>query len=398
MMTNKSREYHPLFFLGALGAGGLAVTFFLYFMFLTEHPDTPLPAFHHLAALWQSGDWATRVLMSTGLTGLIAMAALHIRLLVWNLLRFRRFRRTEAYANLRANGGDAVLMAVPLTLAMSINVLFILGSMFVPGLWSVVEYLFPLALLGFLAVGVYALRIYGSYMVRLLTTGSFDFVANAGLGQLLPIFAFAMIAVGFAAPGAMSHHVETNAVGMFLSLFFLSLAVLLGMVKFVLGIGSMLRHGLSETASPSLWIMIPVLTLFGITVIRLTMGLHHGFDEPVSQPGLFVLTSAIFSLQILFGLIGYAVMKRLGYFRDYVGGEKAHPGTYSLVCPGVAFFVFGMFWLIFGLTKNGLVEPFSLLFFVLLAPLVWVQLKSLVVLLRLNRKLLWKGDDLPATA
>jgi len=92
------------------------------------------------------------------------------------------------------------------------------------------------------------------------------------------------------------------------SIFFLSLALLLGVVKFVLGVGSMLCHGINVSASPSIWIVIPVLTLFGITAIRLTMGLHHGFDEPVSQPGLLVLTSAIFSLQILFGLIGYMVM------------------------------------------------------------------------------------------
>lgn len=398
MINITTDRYHPLYFLASLGAGGLAVTFFLYFMFLIDHPDTPLVTFEHLLATWQAANWSIRGLMLVGLSGLLTMALLHVRLLVWNLIQYRKYRRSEAFAKLQRTNGEVALMTIPLTLAMTINVLFVVGAVFVPGLWNVVEYLFPFALIGFLAVGIYALRLYGSYITRMITTGTFDFIANASLSQLVPIFAFAMIAVGFAAPGAMSHQVEINAVGIFLSIFFLSLAMLLGIVKLVLGMGSMLRHGLDVTASPSIWIVIPILTLFGITVVRVTMGLHHGFHEPVSHPGLFVLTSAIFSLEILFGLIGYAVMKQLGYFRDYVRGGKSHPGAYALVCPGVAFFVFGMFWIIFGLVQNGLVERFSPIFLLLMLPLAWIQLKSLTTLLRLNRKLLRAPGAVPAVA
>lgn len=68
--------------------------------------------------------------------------------------------------------------------------------------------------------------------------------------------------------------------------------------------------------------------------------------------------------------------------------RRHHAGAYSLICPSVALFVFGVFWLAFGLMKNGLVERFSLMFFVLMVPLAWIQLKSPATLLRLNRKLL----------
>lgn len=70
---------------------------------------------------------------------------------------------------------------MPLTLAMSVNVSFVVGAVFVPGLWSVVEYLFPVALAAFLAVGIYALRLYGRYLPRIVATGTFDFIANASL-------------------------------------------------------------------------------------------------------------------------------------------------------------------------------------------------------------------------
>lgn len=36
-------RYTPLYLLASLGAGGMAVAFYLHLMFLTSHPDTPVP-------------------------------------------------------------------------------------------------------------------------------------------------------------------------------------------------------------------------------------------------------------------------------------------------------------------------------------------------------------------
>jgi hypothetical protein len=385
-------DYHPLYFLAALGAGGLTVTFFLYFLFLVPHPATPMVTADDLLALWAAGPEWLRPLLLLGVGGIVAMAALHLRLLVWNLAHYRRWRRSEAYPRMVAANKDVALMTLPLTLTMTINVLFVVGSVLVPGLWGYAEYLFPGVLVVLLVIGVWALRLYGGYLARLVMTGSFDFIGNANLGQMMPIFAFAMIAVAFAAPGAMSHNQVVNAFGLFFAIFFLSLSALLGGVKLVVGVNAMLRHGISASAAPSLWILIPILTLSGITLVRLIMGLDHAFALDVPEPALFVLTSTILSLEILFGLLGYVVMKRLGYFRDYVAGNEHSPGAYSLICPGVAFFVFGWFWIMFGLVGNGLVTPLTPAFFVLLLPLIFVQWKSLETLLRLNRKLLSRGS------
>jgi hypothetical protein len=380
--------YHPLYFLSALGAGGLTVTFFLYFMFLVPHPETPVVTADHLLGLWASGpDWV-RPLILLGVGGMLAMAGMHIRLLIWNLVRYRRWRRSADLAQIEARNKDVAFMAIPLTLTMTINVLFAVGAATIPGLWSIAEYLFPAVLLVLIALGAMALNMYGRYLARVMVTGSFDFIGNANLGQMMPIFAFAMIAVAFAAPGAMSENQVINAIGLFFAIFFLSLSALLGIVKLVVGVNAMFRHGLTASASPSLWILIPILTLSGITLVRMIMGLKHGFDLAVSEPTLFVLTSIILSLEILFGLLGYFVMRRLGYFRDYLHGDHYSPGAYSLICPGVAFFVFGWFWIMFGLVGNDLVTPLTPAFFVLMVPLVIVQWKSLETLLRLNRRLL----------
>jgi hypothetical protein len=380
--------YSPLFFLAALGAGGVAVTFFVHLTFTIPHPETPVVTFGHLWPMVLAGSAYTQVLVGAAVAGMALFTLLHLRLLAWNLLEYRRFRGTAAYRQLLTGNGEVTLMTLPLTLAMSINVLFVNAAVLVPGLWQVVEYLFPLAVVGFLAVGYLALRLYTRYFTRVIAGGNFDFGDNNNLGQMVAIFAFAMIGVGLAAPGAMSHHLEINAVGIFGAIFFMTIAVTLGMLKFVMGFKSMLSHGVAPAGGPSLWIVIPILTLLGIALIRVNFGLAHGFDEPVSTPGLYVLTSAIFSLQILFGILGYTVMKRVGYFRDYLHGEQRHPGSYALICPGVAFFVFGMFFIHFGLVKNGLVDAFSPVYFAALVPLVYIQFKTIVTLFRLNRRLL----------
>ena len=44
-------------------------------------------------------------------------------------------------------------MAIPLTFGMTMNVFFVLAATLIPGLWSVIEYIFPLAIMGFLIIG-----------------------------------------------------------------------------------------------------------------------------------------------------------------------------------------------------------------------------------------------------
>ena len=392
MLVNNLRErYSPMYFLAALGAGGLAVSFFIYPMFLLPHPDTPMVTFNHLWPALTSGDNPLlAALIGIDLAAIAVFAILHFWLLAWNLREFRLFRQTEAYQKLLSSNAEISLMAVPLTLAMTINVAFVLGAVFVPNLWSVVEWMYPGAIAAFLAVGIYALRILGAYFTRLFVHAQFDFAENNSLAPMVSIFALAMIAVGLAAPGAMSHHREINAIAMVLSIFFASAAILLLVIKVVLGFDAILRHGIAPQAAGSLWILIPILTLLGITWVRWSMGLSHHFGNKHHPTDLLLFTSVIVSLQVLFGMIGFAVMKKLNYFADYAGGPKSNAGAFALICPGVAFFVFGMFFLSFGLVMPKLVGADSWVFFLLMAPLVFVQFKTIQVYVRLFGKLLVK--------
>jgi hypothetical protein len=388
--NNLLENYSPLYFLAALGAGGAAITFFIYLMFLVPHPDTPMVTFNHLWPIVTDGHPVKGALTGMAMLAIAFFSLLHLRLLAWNLVELARFRRTPAYQRLLDSNNEATLMAIPLTLAMSINVMFVIGAVFFPGLWSYIEYLFPFAVLAFVAVGVFALHLYARYFTRVISAGDFNLDENNNLGQMIAVFAFAMIGVGLAAPGAMSHNLGVSAIGIFGSVFFGTIAIVMGMLKFVIGFKSMLRNGIAPAASPSLWIVIPILTLLGIATLRITHGLSHGFDESISQAWLFVMLSSLLSLQLLFGLLGYTVMKRIGYFRDYLHGDQRHPGSYALICPGVALFVFGMFFVHVGLVKNGLIAPFSIAHFAAMAPLVLLQIKTLATLFHLNGRLLRK--------
>lgn len=378
-------NYSPMYFLSALGAGGLSVSFFMYLMFLVPHPKVPLATFDFVYAAILKGNWLSYVSI-IAVMFILLFGFLHFKLLIWNIKQYQLFKHTEKFTKLKESNAEVSLMTLPLTFAMTINVLFVFGALFVPGLWSIVEYLFPLSLIAFSIVGYFAVKIFLEYFSRILRTGNIDCTENNNLSQLISIFAFAMIGVGFGAPGAMSHYLIINAIGMFASIFFISIAVLLIFIKLILGFKNMFEHGIGEEASPSLWIMIPILTIIGIAFIRIHFGLDHHFDQPLAKATLLMLTSTVLSLQIIFGLLGYRVMKDLGYFKEYIAGDKKSPVSFALICPGVAIVVFGIFFINFGLMTNGVVIKYSLPYFLLMLPLVFIQFKTIMVFFKLKKK------------
>ena len=90
-------------------------------------------------------------------------------------------------------------------------------------------------------------------------------------------------------------------------------------------------------------------------------------------------------------------MKRFGYFEHFVTGEGRSPGSFALICPGVALFVFANFFINPGLVGIGLIEQYSIAYFALYLPLVALQLKTIQVYWKLNGKLLAEEQPKPAT-
>lgn len=378
-------KFSPICFLSALGAGGLAVSFYMYLMFMIPHKGVPMTTFEFFYPALIKGDWFSLVCVLSVL-GIVYFALLHFKLLVWNIKQFKLYQQSSAYANMIGSNAEVTLMAIPLTFSMTINVCFVLGALLVPKLWTVVEYLFPFAIVGFLTAGYFALTIFMRYFSRLIVKGDFDFANNNSLSQMISIFAFAMVAVGLAAPGAMSSNLVVNAIGIFAAIFFSAIAILLLLIKLIFGFQNIFQQGIAKEASPSLWIMIPILTLLGITYIRISFGLDHHFDQKMANSALFTFTSLVLSLQLIFGIIGYKVMKHIGYFEEFVHSDFLSPASFALICPGVALMVFGMFFIHVGLVPNNVLASNSFAYFAIMAPFIFVQYKTVRYFFTLKRK------------
>lgn len=379
-------NYSPLYFLASLGAGGLAVTFFMWLMFWVPHPGQPVPVFEDITAAFASGSAPMKGMIAVALVGIALFAVLNIRSLIWNLRAQAQWRRSDAFEKFRKSNAESQLMAMPLALAMTLNVGFILGLVFVPGLWGVVEFLFPLAIAVFLAIGVLAFRIMGGFLGRVLTEGGFNCSANNNFGQILPAFAFAMVGVGLAAPAALSTAPALSGAALVLSTFFLMTAALIATVAMVLGIRSMLENGANPETAPTLMIIVPLVTVLGILTLRQNHGLGVHFDLARGAGENLSLLTVLVSVQVLFGLFGLMILSRQGYARRFLFGAESSPGSYALVCPGVGFGVMLHFWLNNGLVAADLIERFGTAYWSITAVALASQFAMVWLVLHLNRR------------
>ena len=383
----REKSYTPLYFLASLGAGGLAVSFFMYLMWMTPHKGQPIPSFSTIMAAWQTASIPMMIMIAAAMIGIAVFTVVHLRLIAWNISRYREWAPSPQANALAKGNAESQLMAIPLTLAMTINVMFIVGAVFVPGLWSIAEILFPPALIAFAIVGVYATRIFLRFFTRVVTEGGFECSRNNSLSQMLPAFAFAMVGVGFSASAAMSHNAALSATAWIGASVFTVAAILLGLIALVMGFRAMMEHTVAEETAPTLWIVIPIVTVVGIALYRLNMALAHNFGAEWHPASVFGFLATLFSIQLLFAALGYAVLRKQDYFARYVSGPQRSPGSWALICPGVALFVFSNFVVNAGLVKIGVLAKFSTAYLALYAPLVVLQIFTIVIFFKLYAKL-----------
>jgi len=387
MSTRKpSDTYSPLYFLASVGAGGLTVTFFMWLMFWIPHPGKTVPVFEDIMAAIAAGNPATQAMLVIAMAGIAFFAFQNIKLLIWNLQRYTAWRKTEAFEKFAKTNAQSQMLALPLALAMAVNGGFIIGLVFVPGLWSVVEYLFPLAMVAFLAIGVLALKQYGAFLGRVLTEGGFNCAANNNFGQILPAFAFAMVGVGMSAPAALSTSATVAGASIAISTFFLMTSALIAAIAMILGLRSMMENGANADTAPTLLIIVPLLTVLGILMLRQAhgMGVHFGIDEGAGAT--LALTSKLLATQVAILLFGGLVLVKQGYAGRFLFGSENSAGSYALVCPGVALAVMLHFFLNNGLVKAGIVDKFGIAFWVITALAIAAQVAMVWLVLVLNRR------------
>ncbi|MDO5746172.1 MAG: hypothetical protein Q4P66_00705 [Actinomycetaceae bacterium] len=400
MIRHMQERYSPLYFLASLGFGGMSVLFFMNLMHLTPHPNTPMPTFESIAATWDSAGIGMSSLIIIAYTGFFLFFGIHLYLLAWNIREFREWKSTDSYRNTTTTNAEVTLLAVPLTVGMTVNGFFVMGMISIPGLWDVIEYLMPVAIILYSSVGVLALVYLGRYLNRVMHEG-FNFKANGGLNQLLSSFAFAMVAVGLAAPAAMSSVSTTVVIAFGLSMFFTVISLLLFLVFLPMGFMSMLRYGLSLANSATLWLSVPIITLWSITALRLRHGIStlaalqpDAATIPGTSIGVFVFLSTMVLAQLVFLALGHIAMRSNGYYKRFVfSKQELSPAAFTLVCPGVVLGVLSFFTLNIGLAKNAIFPAGSLGFTVILIGAYIVQIATLVLMAALVRNQLLRSIE-----
>ncbi len=379
--------WSPLYFLASLGAGGLSVTFFMFLMFWVPHPDQPVPVFEDILRAFAQGSLPMQAAIVVAVTGIAGFVFLNVKMLIWNLARFFEFRKTAAMTKLVHSNGETQLLAMPLALAMSVNAGFIVGLVFVPGLWSIVEYLFPAAMMAFGLIAYMAFARIGHFLGRVLSEGGvFDVTANNSFAQLLPAFALAMAAVGMSAPAAMSTVPLTVGVSLVASIMLGTIAALYALVAAVTAFNSMLHHGTARESAPTLMVVVPILTVLGIMTMRQEHGLHTTFAAHGGVADNLLLTTTILAIQAVFIGLGLAVLKRQNYADAYLRGDGNSAGAYALICPGVALSVMLHFWINKGLVGAGLIAKFGIAYWSLTSLALAAQVSMIVLVLILNRR------------
>lgn len=397
MPTQLSRpadKYSPLYFLGSLGSGGLTITFFMYLMFWVPHPGRPVPLFEDVTKAFANGSTALQAAIAIAVIGIAVFAFLNIKTLLWNISAYSAFSKTEAYEKLRASNAETTLLARPLAMAMTVNVLFIVGLVYVPGLWTIREVLFPLAMIAFALLGVMAFATIGDFLGRVLTKGGvFDVTAHNSFAQLLPAFALAMIGVGFAAPAAMSGNPTTVGISLVISTFFGVASILYTAVAAITAFNSMLHYGTAEEAAPTLMVVVPIMTVLGILFLRQNHGMHTTFESHSAAVDTMIFLARFMAVEVIFLMLGLLILNRQGYFKDYVFGNQTSPASYALVCPGVAFNVLSFFFIHKGLVATGILVKFSLVYWGLIAIPLAAQVLMILLVFRLNRQHFTRRPD-----
>lgn len=386
----KNPPFQILHILAPLGAAGMTASFFFVVNYMTHHPGN---AFIDFNTLWLNHLGQTdplNLLIQFYIVGVVLSASLHFVLLYRWFQGFRQFRKTPDYQSLKASNKEVQLMAIPLTLTMSMNVFFILGALWIPGLFDpiwlfgaqaqLIDALFLIAGLYFIGMLVLALNIFSVFWSRLVH-GRLDFGENANLSQLLAIFSLGMIAVGLGALG-FSKVPWIAFFGMSLSYIVLGLTAILAVIKLVLGFKSMFKQGVSAPTTVTLLLPVAIIGMFVVGLYRADIANMHALqlDRNVNHH-LLVFTIGV-GLSLLIGWFGLKVMRQNGFFH-LMAQKPLDASAFAMICPGFAFEVQLVLWLNIGLVFSGFVEFGSTGYFLLWVPLIALQMTTIYFLLRL---------------
>lgn len=386
-------QFQVLHILAALGAAGMTASFFFVVNFSTSHPGDVFISWNVLARDYIGGTSPHQIVVQLYMLGATLSALLHFVLLARWFKGYNQFKQTPAFEALKNSNAEVQLMAIPLTLTMTMNVFFILGAMYIPGLFSELTLLGITAqLIDFMMVGagvyftimlVMALKIFSIYWMRLVD-GNLDFIQNSNLAQLLAIFAFGMIGVSLGAL-SMSKIPGIALFGMSMAYIVITLTIFLGLIKLIIGFKSIFQEGIAAPATVTLLLPMVITGMIVVGLLRADFGAIHALDCVRNSTYHLHVTTIGLGFSIFVALFAISVMRRKKYFQLLNEG-KLDSTAFALICPGFAFEVQLVMWLNIGLVFTGFVTFGSTAYFLLWTPMILVQLATIYFFAKLLKQ------------
>jgi tellurite resistance protein TehA-like permease len=249
--------------------------------------------------------------------------------------------RSKEYYDMKAAPlKNAALMTPIISAAMSMNVLIGVVRFFVPSVSTNFQALMLPALIVWLGVWVWLMYMEIS-LLKISFTKEFD-VNKISFGWLLHPFALSMVTVtgmGIAAM-AKNHNIADTAV--MLSMVSGTMGLFLFIVKLISIFKShFVAKGIPERQFlPSFLIVVPIMTLFTISIFRFGHYMEHRFD--FDMPWFFSIVVMVgFAFETWYLAFGLGMLK--DYFKKDFFKNEYYVTLWAFICPFVAYAVLGSF-------------------------------------------------------
>ncbi|MCL2469963.1 MAG: hypothetical protein FWF24_07065 [Alphaproteobacteria bacterium] len=356
-------RYTPLFLFNALAAGALALTFFFHLSLLFWTRDNValmiFPALQKFFDFSKPNYLALIWLFVMG-AGFLWFLVDHVRLMLWN----HKQERATPHP-LRA--------IKPLSFMMTLLLAFVTFVFLIPGLWGIREYLFPLVFLG-LALGVF-------FAFKTMT-------ATQPFATLESIALLSFCAIGFSMIVIFTQKIAYVYAGHFLSLFCLAGIFFVAAKACFSGLITALKDIKSAVEKATLlWFCVPVLALLAVVLQRQDLALVVGLQGARAPLWTINALAVMLSFILFLTALALAASRESGFLALIFKNDSFSVGSYTLVLGLVGIFVVGHFLIMNGLVTAGIMERYSLGFWLAYTPLVLIQAGAIWGHLKLNAKL-----------
>jgi len=337
MKDLQQKNFNPLIFLAALGAGGIAVMPFVLMQYTIEHGEGLITR----SQLWSKGFtgiiagyfYALEVVM-------ILFTIIHILLTVWLAIKLIKWMKTPSFKDLLQDPlRNSAILAPLISILMTMNLFIGPIRYFLPVMSKNFQSLFMPAMIFWSIIFIFTLLI-EIYLLSISFKKGFD-IEKITFGWLLHPFLLGMLTTVGTGIAAMSKNTGIANTAAFMSMISGTMGMFLLLVKLIVVFKShFAAKGLPDKQFlPSFLIVIPNITLFAISAFRFGHFLEHNHAFNLGAY-FYIVIGLSFAFEIWYMLFGIFLL--IDYFKNH-HFKEFYVTQWGLICPMVAFVVLGAF-------------------------------------------------------